>query len=84
MLMQGKMKIKTFTTDFERGMMKMLALHSETHVGCLFHFKQALLKYLKEHWGLVQASSLGGAMQVRVLDLLCVLPCEGVHDSRIP
>jgi hypothetical protein len=83
-LMQGKMKVKTFTTDFERGMMNMLAFHGGTHVGCLFHLKQAWLKYLKEHCGLAQASSLGGVMEVGALDLLCVLLCGDVLESGIP
>ncbi len=84
MLIQGKMKVKTYTTDFECGMMNMLALHGGTHVGCLFHLKQALLKYLKKHCSLAQASSLGGAMEVGVLDLFCVLPCGDILESGIP
>jgi hypothetical protein len=84
-LMLGKMKVKTFTADFESGVMNMLALHGGTHVvGCLFHPKQAWLKYLKEHCSLAQASSLGRAMEVGVLDLFCVLPSGDVLESGIP
>ena len=83
-LMKGKMKIRTYTTDFERGMMNMLALQGGTHVGCLFHLKQAWLKYLKDDCGMALASSLEGAMAVQGLDLLCVLPREEVLEYGIP
>ncbi len=47
----GKMEVRTYTSDFERAEMNMLAEHfpKGIHVGCFFHFKQALVKYLKDH-----------------------------------
>ena len=46
----NEMKCCTYTTDFEQGLMNMLcetfSQNGGVHVGCLFHFKQALRKYL--------------------------------------
>lgn len=61
------MKVRTYTSDFERAEMNMLAEHfpKEIHVGCFFfHFKQALVKYLKDH-GMGYADSVGSGLQAR-------------------
>jgi hypothetical protein len=48
---KNKMKVCTFTSDFERAEMNMLeAIFGEgKHIGCLFQWKQAIFKYLKEN-----------------------------------
>jgi hypothetical protein len=46
------MKVRTYTSDFEKGMMNQLAIQfgggddGGTHVGCLFHLKQVLRRFL--------------------------------------
>jgi len=44
---KGKMQVRTYTSDFERAEMNMLVEHfpEGIHVGCLFHLKQAWVKY---------------------------------------
>ena len=73
---QGKMVLRTYTSDFERAEMSQLVIHfpQATHLGCLFHLKQAWFKYLKDKLGLGhQSMSLGPATKVGGLDILCVL-----------
>jgi hypothetical protein len=90
MLMQGKMKVRTYTIDFKRALMNMCELHfgkkvgGVTHVDCLFHLKKAWLKYLKKHCGLAQSRIVGTAMEVGGLDLLFVLPHHEVLEFGIP
>jgi hypothetical protein len=56
--------------------MNMLAEHfpKGIHVGCFFHFKQALVKYLKDHGMGYDSVSFKPAIEVGGLDILCVLP----------
>ncbi len=73
---KGKMEVRTYTSDFERAEMNMLAEHfpKGIHVGCLFHFKQALVKYLKDLGLGCDTVSFKPAIKVGGLDILCVLP----------
>jgi len=90
MLMQGKMKVRTYTSDFEHALMNMCELHfgkkvgGGTHVGCLFHLKQAWLKNLKEHCSLAQSHIIGTAMEVGGFNLLCVLPHHEILEFGKP
>jgi hypothetical protein len=84
----NKTKCRTYTTDFERGLMNTL---SETfhqnggfHVGCLFHFKQVLRKYLIKKCGLGLSKVLEEAMALGGLDILCILPRNEVEKIGIP
>jgi ribosomal protein L21E len=72
----GKMEVRTYTSDFERAEMNMLAEHfpKGIHVGCFFYFKQALVKYLKDHGMGYDSVSFKPAIEVGGLDILCVLP----------
>jgi hypothetical protein len=54
------------------------------HVGCLFHRKQAIFKYLKEKCDLGNSTSLEAAMKVGCLDILCGLPTCNVLKYGIP
>jgi hypothetical protein len=54
------------------------------HVGCLFHFKQALRKYLIEKCGLGLSKVLEEAMALGGLDILCILPRNEVKKIGIP
>jgi hypothetical protein len=57
---KNKVKVRTYTSNFERAEMNMLEVHfgKGKHVGCLFHWKQAIFKYLKEKCGLGKSISL--------------------------
>ncbi len=64
---QGKMVVRTYMSDFERAEMSQLAIHfpEATHVGYLFHLKQAWFNYLKDKLGLGhQTMSLRPATKV--------------------
>ncbi len=82
------MKCHTYTTDFERGLMNTLAetfgQNGGFHVGCLFHFKQALLKYLIKKCGLGLSKVLKEAIVLGGLDILCILPRNEVEKIGIP
>jgi hypothetical protein len=54
------------------------------HVGCLFHFKQALLKYLIKKCGLGLSKVLKEAIVLGGLDILCILPRNEVEKIGIP
>jgi hypothetical protein len=54
------------------------------HVGCLFHFKQAIRKYLIEKCGLGLSQVLPEAMALGGVDILCVLPRDEVEEIGIP
>jgi hypothetical protein len=74
---KNKMQVHTYTSNFERAEMNMLAVHcwEGTHLGCFFHLKKAWFKYLMENCGLGhQSVSLEPVMKVGGLDILCVLP----------
>ena len=78
-LTKNKMKVCTYTSDFERAEINTLDYNfggpdGGTHVGCFFHLKQAWFKYLKEKLKMGQSSSIGLVMATCGLDLLCVLP----------
>ena len=90
-LTKSKMNVMTYTSDFERAEMNTLEMifggpGKGKHVGCLFHIKQAWLKYLKEKCNLAQSPSLEGAMAMDVggIDLLCILPRNEVVKFGIP
>jgi hypothetical protein len=76
LITKSKMKVGTYTSNFERAEMNMLEVHlgKGKHVGCLFHWKQEIFNYLKEKCGLGDSISLETAMKVGGLDILCVLP----------
>ena len=87
-LSKYKMRCRTYTSDFERGLMNQMAEHfgnhGGIHVGCFFHFKQAIRKYLIEKCGLGISKFIGPAMAVGGLDILCVLPRDEVENIGIP
>ncbi len=53
-------------------------------MGCLFHFKQALHKYLIQKCGLGLSKVLKEAMALGGLDILCILPRNEVEKFGIP
>ncbi len=53
------------------------------HIGCFFHLKQAWRKRLIEKCHLSK-EHVTNAMQIGMLDLLCVLPHEQVEEYGIP
>jgi hypothetical protein len=83
---KNKMKVCTYTNNFERAEMNMLeAIFGKgKHVGCLFHWKQAIFQYLKEKCDLGNSMSLEAAIKVGGLDILCVLPRCKVLKNGIP
>jgi len=89
-LTKWKMQVRTFTSGFELAMMNMLELRFEKnagggkHVGCFFHLKQAWRKYLIEKCGLGLLSLLGPLMAVGGLNLLYVIPLNGIDSVGIP
>ena len=54
------------------------------HVGCLFHFKQSIRKYLIKKCGLGIFQVLPAAMALGGIDILCVLPEDEVEEIGIP
>jgi hypothetical protein len=58
---KNKIKVRIFTSNFERAEMNMLeALFGNgKHVGCLFHWKQAIFKYLKRQMRLGEFNEPG-------------------------
>jgi hypothetical protein len=83
-----KIKCQTYTSDFECGLMNQLAEHLRNyggfHVGCLFHFKQAIHKYFIKKCRLGLSQVLPAAMALEGLDILCVLPRDEVEEIGIP
>ena len=83
-----KIKCLTYTSDFEHGLMNQLAEHLGNyggfHVVCLFHFKQAIRKYIIEKCGLGLSQVLPEAMALRGLDILCILTRDEVEEIGIP
>ena len=53
-------------------------------MGCLFHFKQALQKYLIKKCGLGFSKVHKEAMVLGGLDILCILPRNEVKTIGIP
>ena len=84
-LSNWKIKLHSYTTDFERGLMNACAHHFPEgfHVGCFFHLKQAWRKYLIETIGFL-AAAIRLAMSVGGLDLLCIIPQDEVVEFGIP
>ncbi len=80
---KGKMEVRTYTSDFERAEMNMLAEHSPKgiHVGCLFHLKQAWVKYLRDLGLGYDSVSFKTAIDVGGLHILCVLPRYVKYDT---
>ncbi len=89
-LTKWKMRVCTFTSDFEQAMMNMLELlfgknaGRGKHIRCFFHLKQAWWKYLVENRNLGKSSILGTLMAVGGLDLLCILPHHEIDIYGIP
>jgi hypothetical protein len=89
-LTKWKMRVRTFTSNFEQAMMNMLELlfgknaGGGKHIGCFFHLKQAWQKYLVENCILGQSSIIGALMAVGGLDLLCILPRHEINIIGIP
>ena len=54
-----------------------------SHIGCFFHLKQAWRKYLLEKCH-IDRETVKFAMQVGMLDLMCVIPAEEVLAHGIP
>ncbi len=85
----GKIKCRTYISDFEHRLMNQLVEHLGNyggfHVGYLFHFKQAICKYLikKCRLGLSQVV-LPAAMALGGLIILCILPRDEVEGIGIP
>ena len=88
-LSDWKIGVRTYTSDFERGLMNGLKFHfggkkgSAVHIGCLFHLKQAWRKYLIQKVEM-NGSSVKLAMETCVLDLLTIIPREEVREYGIP
>jgi hypothetical protein len=85
---QWTIKVCTYCTDFEVAMMKEMDVMfggpgGGTHIGCFFHLKQAWRKRLIEKCHLSK-EHVTNAMQIGMLDLLCVLPHEQVEEYGIP
>ena len=84
-----KIKVGTYTSDFEKGMMNQLKIQfgrgddGGTHVGCLFHLKQAWRRYLVKKLRMDEGS-VTTAMKIGSLDLLSVIPREEVVEYGIP
>ncbi len=89
-LTNWKMRVRTFTSNFEQAMMNMLELlfgknaGGGKHIGCFFHLKQAWQMYLVENCNLGPSSIIGALMAVGGLDLLCVLPRHEIDIYGIP
>ncbi len=72
--------------DFERAFFRSVQLHfpDTKLIGCLFHFKQAGRRKMKELG--IDKDQIGYAMKVGVYDLLTVIPKDelkkGVHFVR--
>ena len=74
-LSNWKIKVRSFTSDFERAIIN-AATHQFPegfHVGCLFHWKQAIRKHLISALKF-DKSEIQFAMTIGVLDLLCIIP----------
>ena len=69
-----KLKIRTYTTDFERRLMNQAAIQFApgVHIGCLFHLKQAWRCYPISMIKMDEAQ-VKIAMQVGYLDLLTIV-----------
>jgi len=85
---QLSIKVRTYCTDFEVTMMKQMDIMfggpgGGTHIGCFFHLKQAWRKYLIEKCHLSK-EHVTNAMQIGMLDLLCIKPIGEVEEYRIP
>lgn len=91
MLSEQKINVRTYTSDFERGLMngldKMFGSkygNSGTHIGCFFHLKQAWRKYLIETVKMPSPEVVKDAMKIGCLDILCIIPRDEVAKYGIP
>ena len=87
-LSQWKLQVKTYCTDFERALLDQMQIQfggpdGGTHIRCFFHLKQAWRKYLLEKCH-IDRETVKVAMQVGMLDLLCVIPAKEVLAHGIP
>jgi len=81
MLSEGKINVRTYTSDFEQGLMngldKMFGSkygHSGTHIGCFFRLKQAWQKYLIESVKMPSPEIVKDATKIGCLDILFIIP----------
>ena len=78
-------KPATVGIDFEKAFIKAVgkAFPDADLIGCLFHFKQAIRRYMKQKLYLADwICSI--AMRKGMIDLLCVLPIEDLVKKGIP
>jgi hypothetical protein len=84
---EWKIKVRSYCSNFEVSLMKQLDIafgksFGGFHVGCFFHFKQALRKRLTDKLNmpkdLIKLAMLSG-----MLDPLCVIPCDKVEGKGI-
>ena len=89
MLIDQKIAVRTYTSDFERGLMNGLERifggeKGGIHIGCFFHLKQAWRKYLVETVKMPSDAIVKRAMKIGSLDLLCIIPQDEVEEYGIP
>ena len=84
-LSDWKLDVRSYTSDFEMAIVN-AAKHQFPegyHIGCFFHFKQAVRKHMIEklyfHRAIVRKF-----MQIGVLDLLTIIPVDDIIPYRIP
>jgi hypothetical protein len=82
-----KIKVHSYCSDFEVSLMKQLDIafgggYGGFHVGCFFHFKQALRKRLAVKLN-IPRNLIKLAMLSGMLDLLCVNPRDQVEGKGI-
>lgn len=67
--------------DFERAFFKQVSIHfpNAKLIGCLFHFKQAAMKKMKEM--AIEMDQISFAMKTGVYDLLTVIPVEDLQKG---
>jgi hypothetical protein len=82
-----KIKVRSYCSDFKVSLMKQLHIafgggYGGFHVGCFFHFKQALRKHLPDKLNMPK-NLIKLAMLSGMLDLLCVIPRDQVEGKGI-
>ena len=80
-----RINVRNFHADFEKALINAAKkqFSEADFIGCLFHWKQAIQRYLISKLGFLRAE-IAYAMRRGVLDLLTIIPMDEVEKIGIP
>ena len=80
-----RIRVRNIHADFETALTNVAEKQfpEADVIGCLFHWKQAIRRYLISKLGVLK-EEIGYAMKQGVLDLLTIIPMDEVENTGIP